>query len=180
MAETGLRDRRRRKLPANAVSASASASGGPGKMGSRSSPDHGPRIRQWQNGTRACGLGTAPRTASPSAIRCCTLVGIALAASSWDQSACAANSRRRRGRAGPGFRGSARRCMTMNSYSAWLCVSALPVAEPLPQAGAQSSLVAIDFPRPSSRVSCGRHGRGSHDLGPERTTFHHTSSGGLQ
>ena len=36
----------------------ASASDGPGKMGSRTPPDRGTRIRQWQNGTPACEFGT--------------------------------------------------------------------------------------------------------------------------
>ena len=193
MAETGLGDLRRRKLPSNAVSEPASASDGPEKMGPRSSPDHGTQIRQWQNGTHTCEFGTrrgcrrpldrttaqwptrlpvngrmghphvtsgrgagqaadawpttrqwrarppvnsemghahvnwgrrreprVRRQSSPAAIRCCTLVGIARAASCWDRPACAASGRRRgrlepsgswwagASRAGPGFRGNAR------------------------------------------------------------------------
>ena len=58
MAETGLGDLRGRLPPARGVSEPASASDGLEDAGSRSSPDHGPRIRQWQNGTRRCEFGT--------------------------------------------------------------------------------------------------------------------------
>lgn len=123
------------------------------------------------------------RQSSPSATRCSTLVGIARAASSGDQPACAANDQRRGrrepsgswwagpSRARPGLRGSARRCTTMTSYSAWLFVSALPVAEASPQARARSSLAPIDSPRPSSRVSRGGYGPGSPTRGPKAPPF---------